>query len=78
MPGFIFEIVAVPRRIEIAADPAQRQLEIVDPAWLAFEEAAEMESAAAMLEAALPLQLFALHDLHGHPPVRAMDCEIIA
>src|SRR5215472_15097113 len=49
----LLEIVPVAGRVEIAAHLAERELEIVERAGLAFHHDAAVEGAAAMLEAAL-------------------------
>jgi Mlc titration factor MtfA (ptsG expression regulator) len=51
-------------RVEIAAHLAERKLEIVERAGLAFHHDAAVEDAAAMLQAALERDLVGLDDLH--------------
>src|SRR5215472_8877635 len=60
----LLEIVPVAGRVEIAAHLAERELEIVERARLAFHHDAAVKCAAAMLEAALERYLVGLHDLH--------------
>src|SRR5262249_10565926 len=60
----LLEIVPVARRVEIAAHLAERELEIVERARLAFHHDAAVKCAAAMLEAALERDLVGLHNLH--------------
>src|SRR5215467_8279028 len=60
----LLEIVPVAGRVEIAAHLAERELEIVERARLAFHHDAAVKCAASMLEAALERYLVGLHDLH--------------
>jgi hypothetical protein len=64
----LLEVVPMARRDEILVAPSHGELEIVAPAGRAFHQVAEMEHAAAMLQAACPLQLVALYDFHRSLP----------
>jgi hypothetical protein len=61
----LLEIMPVAGRVEIAAHLAERKLEIVERAGLAFHHDTAVEDAAAMLQAALERDLVGLDDLHG-------------
>src|SRR6478735_2670616 len=61
----LLEIMPVAGRVEIAAHLAERKLEIVERAGLAFDHDTAVEDAAAMLQAALERDLVGLDDLHG-------------
>src|SRR6185312_13354896 len=60
----LLEIMPMAWRIEIGGRTADRQLEIVDAAFLAFREVAEMERPAAIFETPAPFERITMDDLH--------------
>ena len=60
----LLEIMPVARRIEIGGGATDRQLEIIDAAFLALGEVAEMERAAAIFEPTTPFERITVYDLH--------------
>jgi hypothetical protein len=59
----------MPRRGKIALGLSDVELEIADRSGGAVEQVPVVECAAAVLQAALPLGLVALDDLHGDSPL---------
>ena len=60
----LLEIMPMARRIEIGGGAADRQLEIIDAAFLALGEIAEVEGSAAIFEPATPFERITVYDLH--------------
>src|SRR5262249_58640723 len=68
----LLEIVPVARRDEVLVIAAHGELRIVARSGRAFHQVAEVEGAAAMLEAAGPRQFVALRDFHQLSPVELL------
>ena len=58
----------VPRRGEVALELPDIELEVAERAGRAVEQVPVVKRAAAMLQAALPFDVFILHDLHRRLP----------